>query len=373
MLESRDSAGVACGHGVGQQIRTVVIDALAARYGGAAYATLHMASELADDPDIAGVVLITRAGSLVAEGASSRADLRLVALPEARRLELVRRVTWQAVRLPRLLRAESPAVLVTWSGMLPRRSRSPVICYLANPLVFARGGLGNRLRRWAVRRTASAATHVLVPTAGMGEFVERELGRRPDVAPLGVDRAAFRPAASPGDEILCVGDPYRHKRHEVLLAAWSALRAPRPRLRLIGDLRVDRGHAANLTRLVRRHRADGEIVLQTGLAHDELVRAYHAARVFVLTSEHESFCLPLLEAQACGVPAVVRDLPALRESSGGAAVFVSGDDPGAWAAAVTRLLTDDAAHAAARAAGLANAERSGWERTAAAIRDRTLA
>ena len=150
MLESRESAGVARGHRTGQRSQTVVIDALAARYGGAAYATVHMASELADDPEIAGVVLIARAGSLVAEGASPHAGLRLVTLPETGRLELLRRVAWQAVRLPRLLRVESPAVLITWSGMLPRRSRSPVICYLANPLVFARGGLGNRLRRWAV-------------------------------------------------------------------------------------------------------------------------------------------------------------------------------------------------------------------------------
>ena len=137
-----------------QRPRTVVIDALAARYGGAAYATLHMASELASDPDIPQVVLIARRGSLVAEGARPRPGLRLVTLRRARRLELARRVAWEAVRLPSLLREASPAVVVTWSGMLPRRSRSPVVCYLANPLVFAGGGLGNSLRRWAVRRTA---------------------------------------------------------------------------------------------------------------------------------------------------------------------------------------------------------------------------
>ena len=324
-------------------------------------------------PEIAEVVLIARRGSLVAGGTRPRPGLRLVTLRGARRLELARRVAWEAACLPGLLRDASPAVLVTWSGMLPRRSRSPVICYLANPLVFAGGGLGNRLRRWAVRRTARAAAHVLVPTAGMGELVAEQVGRRPEIVPLGVDHTVFQPASGPGDEILCVADPYRHKRHEVLLAAWAALPAPRPRLRLIGDPRVDGAHAPELRRLVEHGRQSGEIVMQTGLPHDELLRAYHAARVFLLTSEHESFCLPLLEAQACGVPAVVRDMPSLRESSGGAAVFVSGDDPADWAAAVIRLLTDDAAHAAARADGLAHARRSGWARTAAGIRDRALA
>lgn len=88
-------------------------------------------------------------------------------------------------------REASPAVVVTWSGMLPRRSRSPVVCYLANPLVFAGGGLGNSLRRWAVRRTARAAAHVLVPTAGMGELVAEHVGRRPEIVPLGVDHSVF--------------------------------------------------------------------------------------------------------------------------------------------------------------------------------------
>src|SRR5215211_5787987 len=183
MLEARDSARLASDDCTRRPARTIVIDALAARYVGASYATVHMASELAGDPEIAEVVLISRTGSLIAKAARPHSDLRLVTLRGARRLELMRRLAWQAVRLPRLLRKESPAVLVTWSGMLPRRSRSPVMCYLANPLVFTTGGIGNRMRRWAVRRTARAAAHVLVPSKGMGELVEQQLGRRPELVP----------------------------------------------------------------------------------------------------------------------------------------------------------------------------------------------
>src|SRR5215217_7526835 len=100
---------------------TVIIDALAARFGGAAYATVRIARELANDPEIDHVVLIVRKDSLVAHMADRGPGLRLVALRGGRRVELGRRFLWEAVRLPRLLRDESPAVLVTWSGMLPRR------------------------------------------------------------------------------------------------------------------------------------------------------------------------------------------------------------------------------------------------------------
>ena len=317
MVERREERRVRSGARPPEHRPRVVIDALAARYGGAAYATVQMASELADHPGVRGVVLIAREDSLVAGIARPRPGLRLVTLRGGPRLELLRRVAWEGLRLPSIMYEASPAVLLTWSGMLPRESRLPVICYLANPLVFVGDGYANRLRRWAMRRTAAEAAHVLVPSAEMGELVERHTGRRPEIVPLGVDSVAFAPASAPGDEILCVADPYRHKRHDLLLAAYAALPAPRPQLRLIGDPRVDEANAPELNRLVEAHRCDGRIVMQTGLSQDELVRAYHAARVFLLTSEYESFCLPLLEAQACGVPAVVRDMPALRESSAG--------------------------------------------------------
>jgi glycosyltransferase involved in cell wall biosynthesis len=91
-----------------------------------------------------------------------------------------------------------------------------------------------------------------------------------------------------------------------------------------------------------------------------------------VASEQESFCLPLLEAQASGVPAVARDLPVLHETGGEGTTYVSGDDPQAWAAAMQRLLDDKVTYAAARAAGLEHAQGFSWEKTAAAVRDRLL-
>jgi len=83
--------------------------------------------------------------------------------------------------------------------------------------------------------------------------------------------------------------------------------------------------------------------------------------------------MPLLEAQACGVPAVVRDLPALRETGGLGTAYVHGDDPRAWARAIGRLIDDDRLHAARRNLAVTHAASYSWERTTAAIRDRLLA
>jgi glycosyltransferase involved in cell wall biosynthesis len=57
---------------------------------------------------------------------------------------------------------------------------------------------------------------------------------------------------------------------------------------------------------------------------------------------------------------------AVREVAGDAAGLVAGDDPEAWAAALETMVFDEPARETARTAGLANAARYRWEKTAEA-------
>ncbi|MEY2513943.1 MAG: hypothetical protein QOJ89_1301 [bacterium] len=346
----------------------VVVDALAARYGGGAVAAIEVAHGLADANEIGEVVVVARRGSLVAAGLRPRPGLRLVTLRDARRLELVRRLLWQAVALPALARRRPGTAVLTWSGLLPRAAGMRIVSVHANPVMFEGRTIADRIRRFAARRTARHADALLVPTAELAASAAAVLGRPTHVVALGVDHSCFRPARRAGTELLCVADGYPHKRHDLVLAAWSALPEPRPVLRIIGDASAGgAAHALALSRDIERHRRAGPIVVESGLSVDALVRAYHSARVVVLASEQESFSLPLLEALACGVPAVARDLPALRETGGAATTFVAGDAPADWSAAVARLLRDDGVHERARAAALAHAAGYGWERTSAVV------
>jgi glycosyltransferase involved in cell wall biosynthesis len=99
-------------------------------------------------------------------------------------------------------------------------------------------------------------------------------------------------------------------------------------------------------------------VLELGFVPDDDLRALlTGAAALAFPSRAEGFGLPPLEAQACGTPAVVSDLPVLRESAGPDAVFVAPGDPAAWAEALVAAVTgalphpsspertwDDAAH-----------------------------
>ena len=336
--------------------RTIVVDALAARFGGTACAAVEVAKRLGD------VTVVTREGSLVAAGLAD-SDVRVVALPDVRRAELAHRVSWEAFGLRR-----ADAVL-SWSGMLPRRVPGRLVCVLANPLLFTGRGHADMLRRVAVRRTVADAASVVVPSEAMRTLAERLVGPPVEVVHLGVDLNRFAPGALPGTDVLCVADFYAHKRHDIVLDAWAALPAPRPRLRLIGNPRTDPATYARVRALASGMAGLGEITFEHGLPVDEFAEAYRSARVVMVASEKESFCLPLLEAQACGTPVIVPEDPALRTAGGPGAVYV-GD--GSWTPALRRMLTDDVAYAAAREAGLAHAARFSWDRTAAELRARLL-
>ena len=84
-----------------------------------------------------------------------------------------------------------------------------------------------------------------------------------------------------------------------------------------------------------------------------------AAAAFVLTSHWEARALVVQEAMAAGVPVVARDTGGLRDLVRGVGTLVGGSDPGDWAAAVTDLVDDGAAWAAASDAGRAVA--ASWD------------
>jgi len=88
---------------------------------------------------------------------------------------------------------------------------------------------------------------------------------------------------------------------------------------------------------------------------------YRRARVFVIPSEHESFCMPLAESMACGVPAVARGIRSLRETGGQGATYLETDDPDQWAAVVRRIIEDDGEHTRAREQATRSATRFTWE------------
>lgn len=66
--------------------------------------------------------------------------------------------------------------------------------------------------------------------------------------------------------------------------------------------------------------ADGErlgVVKKLGFVKNEFMKGLYAgAEAFIFPSLHEGFGMPVLEAQLCGTPVLISDIPSLKEASG---------------------------------------------------------
>jgi glycosyltransferase involved in cell wall biosynthesis len=98
----------------------------------------------------------------------------------------------------------------------------------------------------------------------------------------------------------------------------------------------------------------------------ELGALYRGAAAFALPSRYEGFGIPLIEALACGTPSLVSNRTSLPEVAGGAALLASPDDIEALAAALDRVLADEALRADLRARGPERARAFTWRACAEA-------
>ncbi|MGB4778253.1 glycosyltransferase [Microbacterium sp.] len=219
------------------------------------------------------------------------------------------------------------------------------------------------------RLTLNAADAVAtVSETSAAEFARVRLTKRPVVVvPNAPQRLAelLPPGAAvaPGTRnLVYMGSFMPYKNVETLVRAAGML--PGRTLHLLS--RVSPARRAELAALIDPAGAD--VVFHDGVTDAEYAALLADRAVLVSASLDEGYGLPVAEALALGVPAVVTDMPIFREVAGDGARYVPGTDAAAFAAAVTAL--DDAAvRDAVVAAGTAHIGRFSWERSAGVLLD----
>ncbi len=146
----------------------------------------------------------------------------------------------------------------------------------------------------------------------------------------------------PGPLVLCVAQQLPHKRVERVLAAVAVLQQehePGARLAYVG---VDR--LSTYSRSLRAMaRAVGlrEPQFLGRISDAELSALYLRASVFCTLSEHEGFCVPVVEAMATGVPVVAANRAAIPSTLGDAGILVDEpDDAVLVAGLLSRVVRD---------------------------------
>ena len=107
-----------------------------------------------------------------------------------------------------------------------------------------------------------------------------------------------------------------------------------------------------------------QIILTGALPDAELATLVKSASLCVIPSLYEGFCLPMVEAMACGVPTVVSNSSCIPEVSGGVLEYFDPHSVEEMAETMRLALEDSCARDRLRRAGLARAAEFSWERCA---------
>ena len=153
---------------------------------------------------------------------------------------------------------------------------------------------------------------------------------------------------SGGSDWLFVGQVAPHKaQHDIVkaLACYRRAYDPKARLHVVGREMGD-GYRNALKSFVASIGLGDAVNIAGSVSVEELAAYYAAADVFVCCSDHEGFCVPVIEAMHRGVPVVAYATAALPETVRGAGVLVPEKDPNLVAAAVRTVVVDPALRAA---------------------------
>lgn len=184
---------------------------------------------------------------------------------------------------------------------------------------------------------------------------------RQDLESLGFDRTAVLPVVpdlshldDPADwfvaqqfddewtNILFVGRVIANKKIEDVIRCFHAYHTtfnPRSRLIIAGVFNLFERYFAALTHLVNQ--LGMQHVHFTGHVSDaELIAYYEVADLFLCCSEHEGFCVPLIEAFYKQIPVLAYAATAIPATMDGAGVLFDTKDPAYVAALMDGILSD---------------------------------
>ena len=144
--------------------------------------------------------------------------------------------------------------------------------------------------------------------------------------------------------ILFVGRIIPNKRIDDVIRFFHAYRSrynPASRLLLVGSHTLFDDYRASIAHLIRRL-GTPNVHLIGHVANEELTALYDVADLFLSASEHEGFCVPLIEAFHKRIPVIAFAAAAVPATLDGGGILYEHKDPRHVASLINTVLTDRA-------------------------------
>lgn len=171
----------------------------------------------------------------------------------------------------------------------------------------------------------------------------------------------------PENYVLYVGTRKRHKNLPRLLEAYGRLSAAqRARCPFVLVAPSDKRYP-EVESIVRQTGIGAAVHWLSNLEDEDLPALFTRARFVVLMSLYEGFGLPVVEAQACGTPALVAAAASLPEVTGEGGIYADPYDVASIHRGLARLIDDDALRDSLAHKALLNATRFRWENAAVLV------
>ncbi|MGH7144164.1 MAG: glycosyltransferase family 4 protein [Planctomycetota bacterium] len=297
------------------------------------------------------------------------------------------RTLWKDWRLESFLRRHRCDVLLEPFYTLPTRLTHPAVVCVHDLIALTHPALASRANRLhlkrRMKRSLDVAGAIVAPTAFVREEICRLYKLPPEritVIPWGVSERFFQqPTDSlcdtiletyrlPRQYVLYVGAIESKKNLEALLRAFFAARVNSKlthKLVIVGDLGY---RSREVHDTIHFHGMRGMVEFTGYLPTEALPAIYHRADLVCMPSKVEGFGMPVLEAQAAGVPVLISHAPALREVAGPDMPAVDAEDLKAMRVEIEKFCTDGVERDRVGKLGRTNARRFTWEKTAQGYR-----
>ncbi len=244
------------------------------------------------------------------------------------------------------LSSRSETLVVVYHNITPAHFFEPWDQVAATGQIWARAQLSRLAPRTTLAMPVSKYNQEELVELGYGKTEVVPILLDPDIFASGsdcrVDEMLRRNRLDGRANFLFVGRLVPNKAQHNLIAALSAYNKMYSQdavLHLVGKP-FSKEYLTLLMEIAKDLDVENNVNFTMGVPAEQLSSYYKGSDALVCLSEHEGFCVPLLEAMHNYLPIIAYDSSAIGETLGNAGIIIPASDPVTTAVAMSKMISD---------------------------------